>query len=76
MLPAWLLILVTLASLGPAVESVIRVDGQWSPWSTVKSYCVDPKARQNLVTCGGGVETKYRSCTNPMPQGGARECPG
>ena len=71
MLPVWLL---TLASLGPVVESVIRVDGQWSPWSTVKSYCVDPKARQNLVTCGGGVETKYRSCTNPAPQGGGLPC--
>ena len=44
------------------VENRIVVDGNWSPWSTVKSYCVDPDARQNLVTCGGGVETKYRSC--------------
>ena len=42
--------------------------------STVKSYCVDPLARQNLVTCGGGVETKYRSCTNPAPQGGGLAC--
>ena len=73
MLAAWLLSL--LATLGPVeVESVIRVDGQWSPWSTVQSYCVDPKARQNLVTCGGGVETKYRSCTNPAPQGGGLQC--
>ena len=70
---AWLPSLLSLLSLGP-VESLIRVDGQWSPWSTVKSYCVDPKARQNLVTCGGGVETKYRSCTNPAPQGGGLSC--
>ena len=26
----------------------------------LQSYCVDPLIRQNLVTCGGGVETKYR----------------
>ena len=70
-----LLSLLSLLTLGPVeIESVIRVDGQWSPWSTVQSYCVDPAARQNLVTCGGGVETKYRSCTNPAPQGGGLQC--
>ena len=62
-----------LALLGVG-EAAIRVDGNWSPWSTVKSYCVDPNARQNLVTCGGGVETKYRSCTNPAPQNGGADC--
>ena len=79
--------------------------------STLESWCVMPHARQNLVTCGGGVMTKwvftllvtmtimlscwlsrlwwwlcaslipsltpltrYRSCTNPAPQGGGRYC--
>ena len=79
--------------------------------STLESWCVMPHARQNLVTCGGGVMTKwvftrlvtmtimlscwlsrlwwwlcaslipsltpltrYRSCTNPAPQGGGRFC--
>ena len=42
------------------VHSAIVVDGEWSPWSTVKSYCVDPNQKLNLITCGGGVETKYR----------------
>merc|ERR1719195_1652464 len=67
-------VLVLAVSLAPGVRAAISVDGMWSPWSTVKSYCVDPLVRQNLVTCGGGVETKYRSCTNPAPQGGGQAC--
>jgi len=67
-------VLLLAASLAPGVRAAISVDGMWSPWSTVKSYCVDPLIRQNLVTCGGGVETKYRSCTNPAPQGGGQAC--
>ena len=70
MATSWLLTIL----LAGGADSAIRVDGQWSPWSTVQSYCVNPKARQNLVTCGGGVETKYRSCTNPAPQGGGLPC--
>lgn len=66
--------MVTMTMLMVRVDSKIVVDGAWSPWSTVKSYCVDPTARHNLVTCGGGVETKYRSCTNPAPQGGGNDC--
>ena len=65
---------VTMAMVLVRVDSKIVVDGAWSPWSTVRSYCVDPAARHNLVTCGGGVETKYRSCTNPAPQGGGQDC--
>ena len=33
-----------------------------SPWSTVSTPC--------NASCGGGVETKVRSCTNPRPQVG------
>merc|ERR1719222_700926 len=56
------------------VDAKITVNGEWSPWSTLESWCVMPHERQNLVTCGGGVMTKYRSCTNPAPQGGGRYC--
>ena len=57
-----------------SVSAKIVVDGQWSPWSTIKTYCVDPDIRQNLVFCGGGVESRFRSCTKPAPQGGGRDC--
>jgi len=63
-----------LALLCSSVAAKIVVDGQWSPWSTIKTYCVDPEIRQNLVFCGGGVETRYRSCTKPAPQGGGQDC--
>ena len=69
------LILVSLVvTLCSSVAAKIVVDGQWSPWSTIKTYCVDPEIRQNLVFCGGGVETRYRSCTKPAPQGGGQDC--
>jgi len=64
----------TLVTLCSSVAAKIVVDGQWSPWSTIKTYCVDPEIRQNLVFCGGGVETRYRSCTKPAPQGGGQDC--
>jgi len=66
--------LLTLVTLCSSVAAKIVVDGQWSPWSTIKTYCVDPEIRQNLVFCGGGVETRYRSCTKPAPQGGGQDC--
>ena len=33
-----------------------------SPWSTVATPC--------NASCGGGIEVKVRSCTNPRPQVG------
>lgn len=69
------LVLLSVASFHQTLISAkIAVDGQWSPWSTIKTYCVDPEFRQNLVFCGGGVETRFRSCTKPAPQGGGRDC--
>jgi len=63
-----------LVMLYKPIHSKIVVDGQWSPWSTIKSYCVDPENRQNMVFCGGGVESRFRSCTKPAPQGGGKDC--
>ena len=37
--------MVTMAMVLVRVDSKIVVDGAWSPWSTVRSYCVDPAAR-------------------------------
>jgi len=48
---------------------IITIDGNWSPWSTLSTPC--------NASCGGGVKTRVRSCTNPRPQGmNARDCDG
>ncbi|WAR29970.1 CADN-like protein, partial [Mya arenaria] len=45
---------------------VTAVDGHWSTWST--STCT--------VTCGTGLATSTRTCTNPAPSHGGQTCPG
>ena len=65
-----------LVSLPAPAEAAIRVDGGWSPWSSVRGFCVRPDNNQALVDCGGGVMKKYRSCTNPSPQGSGSPCAG
>ncbi|KAI5606502.1 SCO-spondin, partial [Silurus asotus] len=43
------------------------VDGQWAEWS-VWSKCD--------AECGGGVKIRNRSCSNPPPKNGGKECEG
>ena len=43
------------------------VNGGYSDW---KPYGVCSK------TCGGGVQTRERTCTNPMPSNGGKNCSG
>ena len=43
------------------------VSGGWSEWE-VWGRC--------SVTCGGGVQTRLRTCTNPPPSSGGVDCQG
>ncbi|XP_065656123.1 coadhesin-like isoform X1 [Hydra vulgaris] len=43
------------------------VDGGFSEWSTY-SAC--------LATCGDGIEQRVRTCTNPVPSAGGKDCVG
>lgn len=43
------------------------VDGGWTEWDEW-SEC--------SVTCDNGTQTRHRSCTNPLPQYGGKDCEG
>lgn len=43
------------------------VDGSWSPWGTY-SVC--------SATCSGGKKVRFRTCTDPPPQSGGKDCIG
>jgi len=51
----------------PCNEEPCPVDGNWSDW---KDWSNCP------VTCGGGVQNRSRTCTNPPPAFGGESCPG
>lgn len=44
-----------------------QVDGVWVTWGSWGTC---------TVTCGGGSQTRSRTCTNPAPQYGGAACPG
>ncbi|WAR30002.1 MLP-like protein, partial [Mya arenaria] len=44
-----------------------RINGQWAEWSSWGSCS---------LTCGDGVQSRHRTCTNPSPTNGGVMCPG
>ncbi|XP_035685536.1 cartilage intermediate layer protein 2-like [Branchiostoma floridae] len=46
---------------------IVVVDGHWATWGSWVSCD---------VTCGGGVQTRTRTCTNPAPTIGGADCVG
>ncbi|XP_062621236.1 A disintegrin and metalloproteinase with thrombospondin motifs adt-1-like isoform X2 [Saccostrea cucullata] len=47
--------------------TVCAVDGGWSAWGAWNKCS---------VTCGGGVESRTRNCSNPPPANGGNQCTG
>ena len=43
------------------------IGGEWATW-TAYGTC--------SVTCGGGVQTRTRTCTDPAPTTGGTDCVG
>ena len=52
-----------------------HVDGNWSPWSTLGTPCFSERTGVR-TECGGGVQYRYRSCSNPHPRNGGAKCVG
>jgi hypothetical protein len=49
------------------MTSSIVVNGGWTQWTTWGDCS---------VTCGGGTQTRSRTCDNPAPQYGGAQCSG
>ena len=45
----------------------MKLDGGWSDWSAFTSCS---------ATCGGGTQSRLRTCTNPGPANGGLICTG
>ena len=58
---------VSLRELTPLFIYGVTVDGNWAQWGRF-SRC----SRR----CSGGVKRRYRSCSNPRPSNGGKQCPG
>ena len=50
-----------------ALICFLIVDGNWNSWGEWGDCS---------VTCGDGVKTRIRTCTNPPPADGGKECVG
>ena len=72
LLPMAAVATLTLLLVGVAGQGLtpININGGWSPWSTISTPCLRENAlgEDVEVTCGGGMQTRIRSCTNPRPQ--------
>ena len=69
--------LVCLFSQSTFALDTVMITGSWSPWSTRASPCFrSPTEQSVIVLCGVGMTRRYRSCTNPTPQGGGANCSG
>ena len=55
------------SSSNESSKRTIPVDGGYSVWSDW-SEC--------SVACGGGTQSRYRTCTNPAPAHGGADCSG
>ncbi|KAL9988933.1 hypothetical protein ACROYT_G003429 [Oculina patagonica] len=51
----------------PCLTTPCPIDGGWSPWGNWTSCS---------VTCEKGRQTRTRTCTNPAPQFGGKDCQG
>ncbi|XP_068734919.1 A disintegrin and metalloproteinase with thrombospondin motifs 6-like isoform X2 [Montipora capricornis] len=48
-------------------DGTTKTDGGWSPWSRLVEC---------TRTCGGGIQWRQRTCTNPKPKDGGEQCDG